>query len=231
MSGTRLNIIRARNFRLKAAYQLVFSLTALIAPARAHAVDLFGESVKVVVRAESKPPIVKASGIVFSAKSSFNVDETTVTKIGDKLYEISFSVPRSKIQPDSVASAMATDENGASVFGNVTPTLTSESRDLLASVPECPGEDSSKVTTVSTPGALKQLVDVRAERLDIVRLKLKRAMDGNVLAKLIKFEEAFGLKRSSDLSPDLPAAELIDRLSAIEHALRKYQSYKPAGSR
>jgi hypothetical protein len=198
---------------------------------KVHAIDEFGDAVKVVVRAESKPAIVKASGIVFSSRSSFNIDEAAVTKIGDKLYEISFSVPRSKIQPDSVASAMATDENGAAVFGNVTPALSSETRDMLASVPECPGEDSSKVTTISTPGALKQLVDVRAERLDIVRLKLKRAMDGNVLAKLGKFEEAFGLKRASDLSPDLPAAELIDRLSGIEHALKKYQSYKTSGSR
>lgn len=210
---------------------IALCLTTIISVTSAHAVDIFGDAVKVVVRAESKPTLVKASGIVFSSGSSTNISDTTISKIGDKLYEISFSVPRSKLQPDSVASAIATDEAGATVFGNVTPALNSEGRDLLASVPECPGEDSSKVTTISTPGALKQLVDVRAERLDIVKLKLKRAMDQNVLAKLAKFEEAFGLSRSADLSPDLPAADLIERLSRIEHALRKYQSYKPGAPR
>lgn len=208
---------------------IAFSL--LFISTRSYAGDIFGETVKVTVRAESKPNLVEATGIVFSAKSSLNIPETTINKIGDKLYEISFSVPRSKIQPDSVASALAKDDIGGAVFGNVTPAITSESRDLLTSVPECPGEDSSKITTISTPGALKQLVDVRAERLDIVRLKIKRAMDGNVLAKLTKFEEAFGLNRANELSADLPAAELIERLSRIEHALRKYQTYKPGGSR
>jgi hypothetical protein len=234
MSRNSSSIIGVSSFSHRGTRLSLAAFVALTAFGKitvAFAVDGFDDAATVVVRAESKPSIVKASGIVFSSRSSFNVEETTVTKIGDKLYEISFSVPRSKIQPDSVASAIATDENGAAVFGNVTPALSSETRDLLASVPECPGEDSSKVTTISTPGALKQLVDVRAERLDIVRLKLKRSMDENVLAKLTKFEEAFGLKRSSDLSPDLPAAELIDRLSGIEHALKKYQSYKTSGSR
>jgi hypothetical protein len=146
------------------------------------------------------------------------------------LYEITFSVPRSKVQPDSVASAIATDDQGATVFASVTPAITSEARDLLASVPECPGQDSSRAISTTSPGTLKQLVDVRAERMDIVRIKLKRAMDGNVLAKLSKFEEAFGLTRSDALSPDLPPAELFDRLSSIQHALRKYQAHQPKHS-
>jgi hypothetical protein len=175
---------------------------------------------------------VSATGIVFSSRSSFEVQETSITKIGDKLYEITFSVPRSKVQPDSVASARATNEEGVSVFAGVTPAIMSEAKDLLASIPECPGEDSSRAAlTTTTPGTLKQLVDVRAERMEIVRLKIKRAMDGNALAKLTKFEEAFGLTRSQELSADLPPAELIDRLSRIQHALRKYQSYKPKHSR
>jgi hypothetical protein len=202
------------------------------ATSAAQAIDIPGGSLPVAVRVESKPPLVSATGIVFSSRSSFEVQETSITKIGDKLYEITFSVPRSKVQPDSVASARATNEEGVSVFAGVTPAIMSEAKDLLASIPECPGEDSSRAAlTTTTPGTLKQLVDVRAERMEIVRLKIKRAMDGNALAKLTKFEEAFGLTRSQELSADLPPAELIDRLSRIQHALRKYQSYKPKHSR
>jgi hypothetical protein len=207
---------------------LVLWCLALFAGAsrQAHSIDLPGSSIPVTVRVESKPQLVKATGIVFSASSSFEVPQTTITKIGDKLFEVAFSVPRSKIQPDTVASAIATDESGSVVFAGVTPALASEALDLLASVPECPGEDSSRAITTTSPGTLKQLVDVRSERMEIVRLKLRRAMEGNVLAKLIKFEEAFGLTRPDSLSADLPPAELYERLSRIQHALRRYQSYK-----
>lgn len=193
----------------------------------AGAIDIPGTSAPVIVRVESKPTLVRATGIVFSSRTSFEVSETTITKVGDKLYEVRFSVPRSKLQPDSVASAIGIDENGGNVYASVTPALTAEAQDLLMSVPECPGEDSSHAVTTTTPGTLKQLVDVRAERMEIVRLKIRRAMDGNAHAKLIKFEEAFGLTRTDPLSPDLPPAELIDRLSRIQHALRKYQAQRP----
>ncbi len=197
----------------------------------ASALDLPLGELSVSVRVESKPPLISAKGIVFSSRSSFEVPEAKLSKIGDKLYEITFSVPRSKIHPDSVASAVANDDQGGAVFASVTPAITSEARDLLASIPECPGQDSSRAVATTSPGTLKQLVDVRAERMDIVRIKLKRAMDGNVMAKLVKFEEAFGLARSDDLNPDLPPAELFDRLSRIQHALRKYQSHQQNTSR
>ncbi len=197
----------------------------------ASALDLPVGEISVSVRLESKPQLVSARGIVFSSRSSFEVPEATVAKIGDKLYEVKFSVPRSKVQPDSVASAIATDDQGATVFAGVTPAITSEARDLLASVPECPGQDSSPAISMTSPGTLKQLVDVRAERMEIVRIKLKRSMDVNVMAKLAKFEEAFGLTRTVTLSPDLPPAELFERLSNIQHALRKYQAHQPKHSR
>lgn len=212
---------------------LVAALYVTAGAARlAHAIDLPGTSLPVAVRVESKPPLVSATGIVFSSHSSFEVAETSITKIGDKLYEITFSVPRAKVQSDSVASAKAINEEGGLIFAGVTPAIMSEAKDLLASIPECPGEDLSRAAvTTTTPGTLKQLVDVRSERMEIVRLKIKRSMDGNILAKLTKFEEAFGLTRPQELSADLPPAELIDRLSRIQHALRKYQSYKPKQSR
>jgi hypothetical protein len=197
----------------------------------AYSLDLPGSNVSIAVRVESKPALVRARGIVFSSRSSLEIPDTEITKIGDKLYEITFSVPHSKVESDSVASAIATDENGANVFAAVTPAFDSAAKDLIASVPECPAEDSSRAVNTTSPGTIKQLVDVRAERMEIVRLKIKRAMDGNVLEKLAKFEEAFGLTRASELSPDLPPAELFDRLSRIQHALRKYQAYKPQHSR
>ena len=121
---------------------------------------------------------------------------------------------------------MAFDASGTISFANVTPALADEVRELIASIPECAGENPASVAALNGPGILQQLVDVRTERMNIVRLRLARLMDQDFLAKLRKFEEAFGLGRPVELTPDLPAEELIDRLSRIQHAVRKYQMHQ-----
>jgi hypothetical protein len=204
------------------------TLIGVTIPNQAYTLDAPGSAVPVAVKIESKPNLVKASGIVFSSRSSFEVKDTSIKKIGDKLYEISYEVPRNRVDPDSVASAVATDENGVEVFSNVTPALTSAAKDLVASVPECPGEDTSTAVTISTPGALRQLVDVRSERMEIVRQKLRRAMENGIKEKLNRLESAFGLSRAGELNAELAPAELIDRLGRIKFALKKYQSAKAA---
>jgi hypothetical protein len=183
--------------------------------------------IPVKVRLEAKPEPSRAVGVVFSSGSSRQFTDTSIAKIGDKLYEITFSVPRSTLTNDSVATAFGFDSAGTVSFANVVPAFASESQDLLASIPECPSEDSSHVSALTSPGTLQQLVDVRIERMNIVRFKIARLMDQDFLVKLQKFEEAFGLKFATPLSPELPPAELIDRLSRISHAVRKYQLYKP----
>lgn len=185
----------------------------------------------VKVRLEAKPEPIKAVGIVFTAGSSRQFPATTITKIGDKLYEISFSVPRSNLTEDSVATAFGFDQSGTVSFANVVPALTSESQELLASIPECPGEDGSNVAALTSPGTLQQLVDVRTERMNIVRFKIARLMDQDFLAKLQKFEEAFGLHHTTPLSPELPATELIERISRISNSVKKYQQFKPKAAK
>jgi hypothetical protein len=211
--------------------QLFIPLTALATLSLQMSVSAFAADVAsdtpVKVRLEAKPEPVKAIGIVFAAGSSKQFPATTITKIGDKLYEISFSVPRSSLTEDSVATALGFDQSGAVSFANVVPALASQSQELLASIPECPGEDGSNMAALTSPGTLQQLVDVRTERMNIVRFKIARLMDQDFLTKLQKFEEAFGLQNSTPLSPELPAAELIERLSRISHSVKKYQQFKP----
>jgi hypothetical protein len=181
--------------------------------------------VAIRVRVEAKPPPVKATGIVFSSSTSQEFPDATITKIGDNLFEVGFSVPRLALREDSVASAIAIDEAGQPSFANVTPALIAESRDLVGSIPECPGEDGARYAKVTTPGTIQQLVDVRTERMKIVRLKIARALDETFLKKLQKFEEAFGLRYPTELSSELPPQELLERLSRIDQATRKYKIF------
>ena len=191
-----------------------------------HALDLPGNAIPISVWVEAKPEPVRAKGLIFSSTSSQEVADASVKKIGDKLYEVSFAVNRSSLQEDSVATAVVYDADGKASYANVTPALLSETRSILGSIKECPPEDTTSIALLNGPGTLQQLVDVRTERMQLIRLRIARVMDKNFLAKLKKFEQVLGLTRADELSADLSAPELIDRLSRIDHAVKKFQSSK-----
>jgi hypothetical protein len=186
------------------------------------------EPLTVNVRVEAKPEPKKAIGMVLSSGRTVQIPETTIKKIGEKLYLITFVVDRNIVRKDSVATAMAFDENGTVSFANVSPELLSDSKTLVSRIPECPPEDPSAVVKLDQQGPLQQLVDVRAERGEIARLKISRMLDDQFISKLHRFEDAFGLDKSEELSANLPPEVLVDRLSRITHAVKKYRMFKKA---
>jgi hypothetical protein len=221
-----ISLLRAPLLRL-----LVAALGALNSIPLCHALDLPGNSIPVSVWVEAKPEPVRAKGLVFSSTKSLEVPDASVKKIGDKLYEVSFSVSRGSLQDDSVATAVVYDADGKASYANVTPALLSETRNILGSIKECPAEDTTSVALLNSPGTLQQLVDVRTERMQLIRLRISKVLDKNFLAKLKKFEQVLGLSRVDDLSAELPASELIDRLSRIDHAIKKFQNSKGSAQR
>ncbi len=186
------------------------------------------EPITVNVQVEAKPEPKKAIGMVLSAGRTIEIEDTTIKKVGEKLYLISFVVDRNIVRRDSVATAMAFDENGNVTFANVTPELLSDNKNLLARIPECPAEDPSAIVKLDQKGPLQQLVDVRTERAEIARLKISKLLDEPFLDKLHRFEDAFGLDKSEEISASLPPEVLVDRLSRITHAVKKYRMFKKA---
>jgi len=184
------------------------------------------EPILVNVQVEAKPEPKKAVGMVLSAGETIEIPNATITKSGEKLYTISFSVDRALVRDDTVATAMAFDEKGHASFANVTPGLASGAHNAIARIPDCPGEDPSMVMQLEQHGPLQQLVDVRTERADLARLKLTRLLDDTFLAKLARFEQAFGLEKLEPIDATLPADVLVDRLSRITHAVKKYRIFK-----
>jgi hypothetical protein len=51
-------------------------------------------------------------------------------------------------------------------------------------------------------------------------------LDESFLTKLHRFEDAFGLDQSEELTASLPPEVLVDRLSRITHAVKKYRMFK-----
>jgi hypothetical protein len=186
------------------------------------------EPITVNVQVEAKPEPKKAIGMVLSSGRTIEIQDTTIKKIGEKLFLISFVVDRNIVRRDSVATAMAFDENGNVSFANVSAELLSDNKNLLSRIPECPAEDPSAIVKLDQQGPLQKLVDVRTERAEIARLKISKMLDEEFLDKLHRFEDAFGLDKSEELSASLPPEVLVDRLSRITHAVKKYRMFKKA---
>lgn len=186
------------------------------------------EPLTVNVQVEAKPEPKRAIGLVLSAGRTFEVEETTIKKIGEKSYLISFIVDRNIVRRDSVATAMAFDENGKASFANVSPELLSDNKNLLSQIPECPAEDPSTLVDPDQKGPLEQLVKVRTERTELARAKINELLDSSFLDRLHRFEDAFGLDKSEELSGELDPEVLVDRLSRITHAVKKYRMFKRA---
>lgn len=183
-------------------------------------------AVVVKVKVEAKPEPSKAIGIVLSAGETLQINDTTIEKVGDKLYDISFKVDASALSEDSVATAMAFNSNGDVVFANVTPALLSSTAALVASIPNCPPEDPSLAIQFNHFGPLQQLVDVRIARTELLRSNITSMLTPELTQRLQQLETALGLSRQEPLSSSLPPAELVDRLSRLDLALKKYKSFK-----
>jgi len=186
------------------------------------------EPITVNVQVEAKPEPKKVVGLVLSSGRTIEIEDTKIKQVGEKLYMISFVVDRNVVRKDSVATAMVFDESGNVTFANVSPELLSDNRTLLSRIPECAPEDPAAIVKLDQEGPLQKLVDVRTERAALARLKISRMLDEPFLEKLQRFENAFGLDSSEELNASLPPDVLVDRLSRITHAVKKYRMFKKA---
>lgn len=184
------------------------------------------EETTITVQVEAKPKPIKATGLLFSTSTTAEYQEADIRMIGDKLYAISFKVPKTAIQKDSLASAFAVDEHGKISYGSVRPATTAQESLDMAAIPTCKDVNIEKIATITNVGTLRQLIDVRTQRMEIIRAKLGRALDKGLINKMQKFEEAFGLPHSEPLTINIPPLELYERLSRIKNAVHKYKQFK-----
>jgi hypothetical protein len=184
------------------------------------------DGVVINVQLEAKPKPVKATGILFSATTTSEYQSSEIKMIGDKLYSVSFKVPSGEIRPDSLASAYGVDENGKVSYGSVRPVQAATAVLDIASIPRCKDANIEQIATITNVGTLRQLIDVRTQRMEIIRTKIKQTLNGVQIEKMRKFEEAFGLPHNEPLSATLPPLELYERLSRIQASVEKYKQFK-----
>lgn len=182
-------------------------------------------TVLATVRAETKSDPKLAIGLVISSKGSEQFSDVRIARVNDSLIELQFNVPTKDLPSDAVATALIENEKGDLIFANVSPALNSDVSALL-SIPECPNDDYSNLANQNQLGPLRSLVQVRQARSELALLKISGIMNEKLLSKLSKFEAAFGLSGVDELSPKLPPAELVNRLSRLYEAMREYKTFK-----
>lgn len=227
--------VRQWNFRTTALKFVPVVTLALVTPVvclttvyTAHAAreGTKNAPLKVKVRVEAKPEPTNAIGILLSSEGAKQVTETTIEKLSDRLYEVSFEVDGKMVTEDSVATAMAVSAMGDISFANVTPISIENGGDPLGSIADCPAEDPTQVATFDQIGLVQQLVSVKKQRAALAKKKVAIALDEETVKKLQSFEAALGLTNVEPLSADLPPAELVDRLNRLESSIKRYKTFK-----
>ncbi|MBX7138898.1 MAG: hypothetical protein K1X83_13060 [Oligoflexia bacterium] len=173
--------------------------------------------VKVLVDAAFEP--TQSVGLVISKNSSTQKLKTSLDRIAEHLWSVSFKVSPADLSADHFASALVLSNAGEMAFGEVISLDTQSASSSFVSLPTCPG-DSIDISKVANQFALvESLVGVRSERAKVLKEAITTELDEPTLLRFKKLEEGFGLERSAALSAELASTDLLDRLLRIKAAI------------
>ena len=173
--------------------------------------------VKVLVDAAFEP--TQSVGLVISKNSSTQKLKTSLDRIAEHLWSVSFKVSPADLSADHFASALVLSNAGEMAFGEVINLDTQSASSSFVSLPTCPG-DSIDISKVANQFALvESLVGVRSERAKVLKEAITTELDEPTLLRFKKLEEGFGLERSAALSAELASTDLLDRLLRIKAAI------------
>lgn len=183
------------------------------------------QPITVQLKILSKAELKNGRGVILSSSDLYETNDIAITKLEDKLFQVSFSVPPSALKDDAVATALVNDSEGNIVFADVTPSLALDPHAALSllDIKPCAPDTGSSVISTASIGPLRQLVDIRSARSELAKLKLEKSLDTNLLVKLKKFEEAFGYKSDEELSPQIDPGKLVERLSRLSFSIGEYK--------
>ena len=177
-------------------------------------------AVSIPLKADFVP--TKALGLIISKKDVKQVADTQLNEIGPNKYLVSFSVDKDTTPLSTTLSAIAFSEDekqsafsDVKAFGNV---ITPPAKDI------CISADRENITArVKSIAVYKKLITIRKERWKSSRDEFLYTIDKKTQKKLISLAKGLGIPTEPTFDdPKLHPAELVDRLSRLEHALRNY---------
>jgi hypothetical protein len=190
----------------------------------AHADSVAGSAVQVDVSSSIEP--ATGVGLLISAGKTIQKVNPKIEKAGPGAITVTIPYSNSEISSDTVATALVVSDKGEVVFGNVRPVLGTELDAALATIPLCSDDQVNTAALSGQLSLLEELYRIRVKRRDEHKNKAARILSGNLLERLQKLERGFGLAREKELSADLTAFELLDRVSRLRDALKNWEKKK-----
>lgn len=190
---------------------------AFVGPAEAQ--ELFG-STTVAVNVAARFVPASGLGLVLVPDGVIQKTEPKIDRISPDYVIVSFTVSRSEIARDSMATAVVMSDSGDVAFGDVKPLIPPLERSSFFTIPDCPTPQRDPTTLVNDAGLLESLVSIRAQRREANKKKLSALIDPSFQAKLSRAESIFGLSHEAPMTADLPPHELVDRASRLLQAVK-----------
>ena len=166
---------------------------------------LLAETVQLVSKIDFAPE--KVIGLIFNQHGTSYCHETKVStdKLGQTI--VRFEAPE-EVSENTFASALLIKANGEVSFASVSPLVKPEID--YAKLPTCQSEVPKNYSQQAA--VLKQLVDVRRERVQSLKHELDGMLRGDFLGKIKKLEQEKGFVNKKPLSANLEPSELNIRL-------------------
>ncbi len=173
--------------------------------------------IEITVSAPFEP--VNAVGLLFSERGTVQQPVPTPRRIDES--NIIVRVPyRDDLPRDTMATAMLFAADGTMAVGAVRQVFSPDPRESFLSIPECVPEKVTEATIQNQMSAIESLVQIRSKRRGLAQVQVAQLMSDKFLERLKKLEKGFGLQYQTELAPDLPPVQLIDRLQRILLAIQ-----------
>lgn len=173
--------------------------------------------IEIVVQSSFDPE--RAVGVLFSERGTVQQPVPKPQRIDESFVVV--RVPyRDDLPRDTMATAVLYGPDGRTAMGSVRPVFSPDPREAFLSIPDCAPETLPNAPLQNQLSMLESLVQLRSQRRGLAQVKVAQEMSDAVVLQLRKLEKGFGLRYESELSPDLPPVELIDRLYRILSAIR-----------
>jgi hypothetical protein len=199
---------------------LLLSLV-IFSPIQSFAQD---RTIQVNATANFKP--ISAIGIIMTNNKVLQNPVSKFEQISEEVTMLTIPYDINEVDSGSMVTAYLIGPQGEIAMGDVKLITSAQSTKSFYSLPECKNEIKLPPGLTDQSGWVEKILNVRLARREAYQLLIGQILSGNFLQRLQKLEKGFGIERTTKLTADLSAFELVDRLSRIASAIKSYQTSK-----
>lgn len=163
-----------------------------------------------------------ASGLVYTLDKTIEVPAQWKYDEQRRGVILSVILPKNFQPQQTFVSGVVVDDKSQLTLG---PVARADFHDPETMIPMC-GDSVGDNLREGQEGLFKKLVEVRERRIEVAEKKMKETISPKLFQRLRELENAFSLRYTNPLTPDLPIEELAERLDVLYYTIKRYDFYK-----